>query len=107
MTMSRSLSRLVQLAAAAGVAAIAATAPLAPAAADDWHHHWRNAGDWRGHDRGSFSLYLGPGYVPYPYDTPPPAYYAPPRVYYAPPPPVPYYAPAYPRPSVGFSVHVN
>ena len=106
MSTGNSLYRLVQLAALAGIAGLAAAAW--PATADSWHHHWHNAGGWRGRDRASLSLDLAPGYAPYPYDTPPPAFVVPPRVYHPPAPPTPFYAPApYPRPSLGLSAHIN
>jgi hypothetical protein len=108
MTIGKLFYRAVQLAAVAGVVGILATAASLPAAADEWHHHWRNAGGWDGHDRDSLALQLAPGNAPYPYDTPPPAFVVPPRLYNPPGPPTPYYAPAlYPRPSDTFTVHIN
>jgi hypothetical protein len=108
MTIGTSLSWLARLALTTSIAAVAVTAPLAPAVADDWHHHWRNADGWQGHDRSSFAVFVGPGYTPYPYDTPPPVYYVRPRLYYTPARPAPYYIPApYPRPSVSFSIRVD
>ncbi len=100
--------RAIRLAAAAGVAGVVAMAAWLPAVADDWHHHWRSAGAWHGHERDSFSLQLAPGYGPYPYDTPQPAFVVPPRIYNPPGPPTPYYAPGpYPRSSTSFSVRIN
>ena len=105
MSRNKAQFRIALIAATAGVAAIAAMAT--PAVADNGHYKHNNSAYWRGHDRGrsSFYFYTGPRYYE-PYYAPPPAYYVPPQVYYPPPPP-PYYEPAYPRPSVGFSIRIN